>query len=175
MRFVFLRIAYSLLIVSSFLDLGLKSLFAEGTLAVTITTAPSPTPVTVADGDGNIPGRVTDALSLSGIVGAEVSTDTGGYLATTDTDGYYTITNVPIGDYMLTVSATGYTPSEPRLVTVAEGEVVTVNFSLVPVQSPTPTPNPTSIPILLPKPEHEVEKILVFPSELRLKKERTER
>ena len=80
---------------------------------------------------GIIVGTVVDANSVSPIAGATVSTDSGGYTATTDADGSYTITDVAAGTYTLTASATDY-DSASGSVTVLAGEVTLMDFILQP-------------------------------------------
>ena len=64
--------------------------------------------ILLAGTTGKISGRITDAQTGEGLAGVNiVVTDT--YLGTaTDIEGYYTILNVPPGDYDLTVSMIGY-------------------------------------------------------------------
>ena len=57
------------------------------------------------------------------------------------------IQDVPVGEYTLTASATGYEPSL-RDVTVESGETTTANFALEPVTTPTITPIVTATPEL---------------------------
>ncbi|HOP07056.1 MAG TPA: TonB-dependent receptor [candidate division Zixibacteria bacterium] len=61
---------------------------------------------------GKIVGQVTDMQTGDPIVGVSVAvkgTTMGGM---TDADGYYRILNVPVGDYVLTLSAVGYATVE---------------------------------------------------------------
>lgn len=65
----------------------------------------------------------------TGISGATVSTNTGGYTATTDSNGDYALTNINAGTYTVTASKYGYAPSSSS-VTVTAGNVSTANYSL---------------------------------------------
>ena len=122
------------------------------TVTATATPTPPPTPAILT---GNIAGRVTDAVTGDGINGAIISM-IGQTVATTGTvngiTGAYVIQDIPIGEYTLTASATGY-QSSSQDVTVASGETTTANFALGPVTTPTPTatatetPTPTATPV----------------------------
>jgi hypothetical protein len=52
-------------------------------------------------------------------------------IATTDDDGYYTISDIPFGDYETTASAGGYIESFQNIIIDSE-EVITVDFGLEP-------------------------------------------
>jgi thermitase len=88
-------------------------------------TMPSPEPEPVPTPVGTIRGTVTD--SMNPVVGASITDGTG--IATTDNNGYYTITEVPEGDYTVTASASGFL-STFQQITVAGDETTTVNFVL---------------------------------------------
>jgi hypothetical protein len=53
------------------------------------------------------------------------------HTATTDAEGHYIIT-CPSGDYILTFTAVGYVPSNPRVVSIAVGTISTFNEKLLP-------------------------------------------
>lgn len=57
---------------------------------------------------GTVAGVVTDKETGAIISGAIVSIG-GGYTATTDSNGYYEISNIPLGTYPITVMVEGYT------------------------------------------------------------------
>ncbi|NLE60810.1 MAG: PEGA domain-containing protein [Planctomycetes bacterium] len=78
---------------------------------------------------GTIAGTVTDTTSQP-IADVTVSTSPGGYAATTNGSGQYTIDDVPIGSYSVTASKSGYSTDTQNGVMVNEGETTTVNFSL---------------------------------------------
>mgnify|MGYP001564981058 CR=1 FL=1 len=103
--------------------------------------SPSPSPTTTPT-PGIIVGAVVDALAIVPISGATVSTDRGGYAATTDAAGAYLISNVSPGNYVLTASATDFEPST-QSITIEAGVTVVVDFALIPVLPPTLTPLPT--------------------------------
>ena len=109
----------------------------------TLSPTPTPSPTTTPT-PGIIVGAVVDALAVVPISGATVSTDRGGYAATTDAAGAYLMSNVSPGSYVLTASATGFDPST-QAITIEAGVPVVVNFALIPVL-PTPTPSPTPSP-----------------------------
>lgn len=74
-------------------------------------------------------GTVVDEAAGVGIAGAKITSDKGGYSATTGFDGSYTIENVSAGDYTLTASADGY-KSSSQTVTVYAGEASAADFIL---------------------------------------------
>ena len=78
---------------------------------------------------GQIAGVVTEVDTGNAISGATVSD--GMRSATTDSGGYYSITDVPEGSYTVTASASGYEASSQSGVAVTSGNEASVNFSLV--------------------------------------------
>jgi hypothetical protein len=90
-------------------------------------------------------GKVVDAISRVSIAGATLSTDTGGYLTTTDVNGDYLL-SVSVGEFLVTASATGYI-SASKPITIGKGESGTLDFELVPIPFPTLTPTTTATPI----------------------------
>lgn len=136
------------------------------TATPTGTATPTPTPPTT----GAITGTVVSSAVGAAIPGATVSTDVGGFTATTGADGSYTIADVTAGDYTVTASATGF-DSSSQSVTVVAGAAATANFDLVPTAAtPTPTPTPTVTPTPT---ECEPEAISVSPSKLTLKRKKS--
>ena len=95
----------------------------------TPTPPPSPIPTPTIAQKGIIVGIVADSVSGVGIAEAKITTDKGGYFATTGADGTYTIADVANGNYTLTASAEGYASSS-QPVTVYAGEVTVVDFLL---------------------------------------------
>jgi len=61
---------------------------------------------------GKIVGQVTDGQTGEPVVGVSVSIQGTSMGGMTDADGYYRILNVPVGDYLLVMSAVGYTTVE---------------------------------------------------------------
>ncbi len=80
---------------------------------------------------GTIEGHVLDNNS-NPVPGASVTTDTGGYSATTGTDGYYIIQNVAPDTYGVTASKTNYYSDTAVGVVVTAGNTETVDFNLQP-------------------------------------------
>ena len=90
----------------------------------------------------SIKGLVTAADTGAPVRGAEVRLSSrGSYnrLVTTDADGAYRLSDLPAGEYRLTVSRTGYTslvfgqrrPLEaPTTINLSEGETFTANLAL---------------------------------------------
>jgi len=99
-------------------------------------------------GAGTIAGKVTDATSAdSAIGGAKVVVDVEGTslsVVTTDTSGYYEITNVVEGTYTVTTSAEGYENANQG-VTISADAQSTANFALNPLPAPPPPPAPGKI------------------------------
>jgi thermitase len=77
---------------------------------------------------GAIAGTVTDAKTKKALGGATVDCGSAGS-ATTATDGSYTITDVPVGSYSCTASATGYRNKSAN-VAVESNTTTTANFAL---------------------------------------------
>ncbi len=92
-------------------------------VAGTTTAAPA---ITLVSGSGSITGSVKNT-SGGAIVGASVGF--GGGTATTDANGNYTLTGVPVGTVQLVASASGF-QSSTQSVTVTGGNTSTANFTL---------------------------------------------
>jgi hypothetical protein len=102
--------------------------FQSGSTTVTVvaaTTTAAP-PITLVSGSGSITGTVRNA-SGAAIAGASVGY--GGGTATTDANGNYTLTGVPVGTVQLVASASGF-QSVTQSVTVSGGATSTANFTL---------------------------------------------
>ena len=109
----------------------------------TPTPSPSPSPTVVPTPiGGSITGTVRNFATKITIGGATVLTNIGGYSDVTDVAGSYIIPNVQAGNYIVTASASDYTPSS-RPVNVVEGQPSQADFELAPIVTPTPTPTPT--------------------------------
>lgn len=122
----------------SFATTSVTSPTPSPTTGTTPTPAVSPTPTPSTGYPGFISGSVTDANTGKAISGATVSTNTGGYSATTGSSGSY-VMQVAANTYTLTASASGY-QSASQPVTVSALSTTTASFSLTPVATPTPTP-----------------------------------
>ena len=94
---------------------------------------------------GTIAGTVTDASNGEAIIGATVTAN--GYNATTDAYGHYNITDVPLGTYTVTASATGYESASQTDITVFAEETTTVNFTLRVNSTITISADPTTITV----------------------------
>jgi hypothetical protein len=92
-------------------------------VAATTTAAPG---ITLVSGSGSISGSVKTTAGAA-IVGASVGF--GGGTATTDANGNYTLTGVPVGTVQLVASASGF-QSVTQSVTVSGGATSTANFTL---------------------------------------------
>jgi len=102
-------------------------------------------PVVVNLPHGAIVGTVTDASTEEAIVGATVTAN--GHNATTDAEGHYTILDVPVGNYPVTVSADGYEDSSQADVIVNAGDSTSVNFTLRVIITITLSAAPTTISV----------------------------
>jgi len=78
---------------------------------------------------GNIIGNVTDVKTGEGIASATVTADD--YANTTDSNGNYVLSNLPVWTYTVTVSASGYRGDSIKI-TVPSGGSITYNFELSP-------------------------------------------
>ncbi len=88
-----------------------------------------------AKGTGIIKGKVIDAVTDEGLPFAVVRIKNTRMGAYTDDRGFYTIYNVPVGVYEITVSYTGYKSLTIKNVIVEKGKTVEVNFALEPTVS----------------------------------------
>jgi hypothetical protein len=80
---------------------------------------------------GTLQGTVTDASNGNPISGAMVDAGAGGS-ATTDSNGFYQIDNIPAGTYDVTASANGYNSSTATGVVITAGSTTTQDFALTP-------------------------------------------
>ncbi|MGC2742382.1 MAG: carboxypeptidase regulatory-like domain-containing protein [Candidatus Angelobacter sp.] len=102
--------------------------FQSGSATVTVvaaTTTAAPA-ITLVSGSGSITGSVKTTAGAA-ISGASVGY--GGGTATTDANGNYTLTGVPVGTVQLVASASGF-QSVTQSVTVSGGATSTANFTL---------------------------------------------
>jgi len=102
--------------------------FQSGSAMVTVvagTTTAAPA-ITLVSGSGSITGNVKSSTGTA-IAGASVGF--GGGTATTDENGNYTLTGVPVGTVQLVASASGF-QSSTQSVTVTGGNTSTANFTL---------------------------------------------
>jgi len=81
----------------------------------------------------DITGTVTDSATGLPVLNATVSVVDRETFATTDDDGYYLIDELEAGDCKVICSAPGYEMPQEYPVTLAAGESVILDFSLVPV------------------------------------------
>lgn len=102
--------------------------FQSGSTSMTVVasaTTPAPA-ITLVSSSGAIAGNVK---SSTGAVIAGASVGFGGGTATTDANGNYSLTGVPVGTVQLVASAQGF-QSVTQSVTVAGGKTSTANFTL---------------------------------------------
>ncbi len=102
------------------------------TVAKNVTTALD---FTLQRNVGTLTGTLTDSATGAKLSGVTVSV-AGDGSTTTDSNGVYTLTNVPAGSASVTYSKTGYT-SQTKALTIAAGSSTTQNVALVPVPTST--------------------------------------
>jgi hypothetical protein len=86
--------------------------------------APSPTP------QSGVAGWIFDQASEQAVVGATVAVDD--RQTTTDADGYYALTGLPPGQYVLSVTQPDYDPGLSRIFTLIEGQNLSLDLVLYP-------------------------------------------
>ncbi len=79
---------------------------------------------------GNITGRVTDYDTGYGISNARVAIQGTSLYAYTDSYGYYTIKDIPVGNYTVVMTATDYTTISGNII-VEANKTLTVNGTMV--------------------------------------------
>lgn len=117
-----------------------------------------------AQSTGTLSGRVTDARSGEPLIGANVGLEGTTRGASTNTDGEYTIRDIPVGNYTVVVTYVGYEPQRRINVSVRSAGNRDINFELEPtgeeldevvfsVSEPfrTPVESPTSFRRLSPE------------------------
>jgi len=80
---------------------------------------------------GIIRGRVLDKNTQEAIIGANVLIEGTGTGAATDLEGYYKISNVPVGSFNLVASAIGYNSFTKFNITLTSGNEQIINFEMV--------------------------------------------
>jgi hypothetical protein len=90
----------------------------------------------VAPGVGHVSGYVKDSNNIP-LVGALITTTSGGYTAMSGSNGSYTLQNLLPGTYSVTASKSGYQSQTKTNVVVSANQTTTCNFNL--------TANPGSI------------------------------
>ncbi|MBS4066360.1 MAG: TonB-dependent receptor, partial [Chitinophagaceae bacterium] len=87
---------------------------------------------TSAQTTGTINGFVRDARTLSPLEGATVKLVNSSWVATTDKNGFYTISNIPTQTWSVEVSFTGYRSETKFDITLTSGNSIELNFDLEP-------------------------------------------
>ena len=100
--------------------------FLAASLVALTTTAPV---VAAQTGTGRVTGVVTEMTGGLPVVGANVVLTGSRYGTQTGSDGRFTITGVPAGQYRVRASRIGFSPREDT-VTVADGQTATLNLAL---------------------------------------------
>ncbi len=81
---------------------------------------------------GVLIGRILDKNTGEGLVAACVYFQSTSYGAEAGPGGYYALTGIPAGDYLVTVSYIGYETVKDLTLTIIAGETAEENFTLVP-------------------------------------------
>ncbi|MCK4757485.1 MAG: Ig-like domain-containing protein, partial [Thermoplasmata archaeon] len=100
-------------------------------LTGTFTTASAPA------GTGSITGQILDENG-NGVPGATVSLEGTGYTTTTDSDGNFNLTDIPVGDHRLVIEKDGYNSQEMPVTVVSDEETSLPPVNLTPAFDPTP-------------------------------------
>ena len=85
---------------------------------------------TFAQSTGKINGFVKDVNSQQAISGAQITLESIGKQAQTDSNGFYRITNIPAGSYTVKATILGYTTKLEYNVIVTRGNTNNINFLL---------------------------------------------
>ena len=80
--------------------------------------------------NGTIAGIITDSDSGLPLEGASMADESGFHTTTSGADGYYQLSNLPPGTYILNVSKTGYATFTSDETVVSAGATTTLNVSL---------------------------------------------
>jgi hypothetical protein len=88
---------------------------------------------------GTISGTVSDKDTGNPVAGATVSANA--YSSTTNSEGKYVLSNIPVGSYTVTASKSGYLVQSRTNVQVVGSQTTTVNIQLTEVPEPEPEPD----------------------------------
>jgi hypothetical protein len=136
--------------VTPTVEVTLQAAFPTPTLEPTFTPSPPPTntpqpsptatpvePTPTPTPQSLLAGRILDQDTYQPIAGAEVRV--GAAIATTDADGRYTLTALPSGQYVLSVTHPDYDPGLSSIFTLAHGQELYLDLALyAPDTSPYP-------------------------------------
>ncbi len=84
-------------------------------------------------GFGEIKGRVTEAATGEGVIGAYIYIEVDSnvvYQGVTDLDGYYSIKPIQNGTYDIRVSSLTFAQQLQRNISITDGQIMTLNFNL---------------------------------------------
>ncbi len=76
---------------------------------------------------GTIKGTIKDAKTKEVIIGATVLVETIALGSVTDIDGTFSITNIPIGTYDISISFMGYETKKIDNITIQDGKIIVIN------------------------------------------------
>ncbi len=79
---------------------------------------------------GTITGNVIDTTTNKPLPGAVITVSPALFSTTTDTNGNYTIQNIPIGIYQITASLSGYVSQTTGAVSIVAGKTMNIPFQL---------------------------------------------
>ena len=86
--------------------------------------------ITIIAQSGKISGTIKDATTGDALIGVNILIEGTLYGAATDIDGFYSILNIPPGNYSLKASYIGFTPQVITNVKVNINETTNINFEL---------------------------------------------
>src|SRR6266478_213594 len=104
---------------------------SSGPVVITVGGSASNGPQFTVTITGTISGKVVRASDGSAIAGASVSCYVQGLLTSSASDGSYSLSGLPPGNYTLNISATGFSTITTPLIAVNSGGVTTQNVSMV--------------------------------------------
>ena len=116
-------------------DIGVSGIGSGRINAYKAVSSDTPAPAPPPPSTGSIAGKVTDAADGSPIAGATVTCN--GASLTSDSNGDFTIADLPEGVHTVTASASGYAEAS-QTVQVLAGQTSVANFALVKLPPPVP-------------------------------------
>lgn len=87
-------------------------------------------PISLLAQKGTIKGNIKDKATNEGLIGANVVIEGAQMGSTTDLDGNFLITNVPVGTYNIVISYISYKTKKLEGINVESGKVVVINTDL---------------------------------------------
>lgn len=85
---------------------------------------------------GSITGNVIDTTTNKSLPGALIIVSPALFSSTTDSNGYFTIQNVPVGIYQVGASSNGYISQTTGFISIVAGKTMNIPFKLSTIPSP---------------------------------------